>query len=103
MHSGCPADGCVSAPAAESAAEALLDAVMLQLRLGEGLDLDAVAAGHGAAAAEAIRRAVAQHAKAGRAVLEWGVNGEARCRLADPEGFLTSNDIISDVFAALSP
>ena len=75
----------------------------MQLRLGAGLDLDAVAASHGEAAAEAIRRAVRQHEAKGLVVFEQGSCGEARCRLADPEGFLLSNDIISDVFAALSP
>lgn len=79
----------------------LLDAVMLQLRLGRGLDLDAVAAGHGTAAADAIRRAVRQHEASGLVTLATGLDGSKRCRLTDPEGFLMSNDIISDVFAAL--
>ena len=36
---------------------------------------------------------------------QWGPGrGEVvRARLSDPEGFLMSNDIISDVFAALDP
>jgi coproporphyrinogen III oxidase-like Fe-S oxidoreductase len=79
----------------------LLDAVMLQLRLGQGLDLDSVAASHGAAAADAIRRAVRQHEASGLVKLATGPDGGTRCRLTDPEGFLMSNDIISDVFAAL--
>ena len=79
----------------------LLDAVMLQLRLGQGLDLDAVAASHGAAAADAIRRAIRQHEASGLVTLATGLDGSQRCRLTDPEGFLMSNDIISDVFAAL--
>lgn len=81
---------------------------MLQLRLGRGLDLDSVAASRGAAAAKVIQAAVRQHAAKGIVVLEEGGDGEGsggqglgRVRLSDPEGFLMSNDIISDVFAAL--
>jgi coproporphyrinogen III oxidase-like Fe-S oxidoreductase len=79
----------------------LLDAVMLQLRLEQGLDLDAVAASHGAVAADAIRQAVRQHEAHGLVTFATGPEGSQRCRLTDPEGFLMSNDVISDVFAAL--
>ena len=79
----------------------LLDAVMLQLRLGQGLDLASVAASHGVAAADAIRRAVRQHEASGLVTLTAGLYGSQHCRLTDPEGFLMSNDVISDVFAAL--
>ena len=91
----------MSATNAGDAADQLLDTVMLQLRLGAGLDLTAVAASHGAAAAAAVRAAAAGHAKRGLVELFSGPGGEARLRLADPQGFLLSNDIISDIFAAL--
>lgn len=100
VHRGCPASGC-SATDAGSATDRLLDAVMLQLRLGQGLDLDSVAASHSAVTADAIRRAVRQHEARGLVVFEKGPRGEKRCRMSDPEGFLLSNDVISDVFAAL--
>lgn len=74
---------------------------MLQLRLGAGLDLDAVAASHGEAAAAAVRAAVAGHAKRGLVQFFTGGHSEARMRLSDPHGFLLSNDIISDIFAEL--
>lgn len=56
---------------------------------------------HGDAAAAAVRAAVAGHAKRGLVEAFAGSRGESRVRLSDPEGFLLSNDIISDVFAAL--
>lgn len=69
----------------------------------QGLDLDAVGRSHGAAAQEQIRQAVRQHEKKGLVIFQAGAEGDTQCRLADPEGFLLSNDIISDIFAALSP
>lgn len=102
VHCGCDEEaGSVSDTAAEGSEEVLLDTVMLQLRLATGLDLDAVAASHGAAASEKIAAAVASHAERGLVEFHSGSSGESRCRLTDPEGFLLSNEIISDVFAAL--
>ena len=88
-----------------SRADALLDFVMLQLRLSDGLALADVVermggTGRGARAAEAVLEAVRPHVLAGTALLE-GEGPGRRIRLADPDGFLVSNDIISDVFAAL--
>lgn len=114
----------------ESADDLLLDTVMLRLRLGEGLDLRHLAAGHpqGGEAADVVRAALAPHIAAGRALADAGDTSAAassggasssssgsrpsagggalpletvqRVRLADPQGFVLSNDIISDVFAA---
>jgi len=87
------------------ALDALLDFVMLQLRLSDGLALADVAermggAGRGARAAEGVLEAVRPHVLAGTALVE-GEGPGRRIRLADPDGFLVSNDVISDVFAAL--
>ncbi|GBF94884.1 coproporphyrinogen III oxidase [Raphidocelis subcapitata] len=93
--------------------ERLLDVIMLALRTSDGLDLAAVAGDYGPEAARAIASALARHEREGRVVVERaapsstapGGGGEAegrplRARLTDPEGFLFSNDVISDVFAA---
>lgn len=97
----------------ESADDLLLDTVMLRLRLGSGLDLRQLAAAHpqGDEAADVVRRALAPHIARGwvladngsssRGSSSGGSGGEVqRVRLADPQGFVVSNDIISDVFAA---
>ena len=85
----------------------LLDTVMLRLRLADGLDLAAVAGQHGEVAATAIRRALEPHMARGLvAAADLGrqsARAGSRFRLTDPAGFLVSNDVISDVFAALRP
>jgi putative oxygen-independent coproporphyrinogen III oxidase len=98
---------------AESTEDRLTDAVMLRLRLSDGLDLDGLRAAFppgagfpdGAAAADAIAAALAEREQRGHAVVEWEGEGRARrarlARLVDPAGLLLSNDVISDVFAAL--
>ena len=59
-----------------------------------------MAASHGEAARKTIELAVRQHQDQGLVHNRTGSCGESRLALADPEGFLLSNDIISDVFAA---
>lgn len=97
---------------------------MLRLRLSDGLDLAQLGARFGAAPAAAAAAALAPHVGAGLAevvadgshALGSGSRGHAAggkgggeglsgsvVRLTDPEGFLVSNDVISDVFAALVP
>ena len=97
---------------------------MLRLRLSDGLDLAQLGARFGARAAAAAAAAVAPHVGAGLAEVvadrppAWGSGarghaagveggreglGGSVVRLTDPEGFLVSNDVISDVFAALVP
>jgi oxygen-independent coproporphyrinogen-3 oxidase len=83
----------------------LLDTIMLRLRLGDGLDLRQLAASHveGEEAAERVRAALRPHIERGWVVASGGSGGGGgvqRVRLADPQGFVISNDIISDVFAA---
>jgi hypothetical protein len=94
---------------------------MLGLRTSDGLDLAALEAEHGAAAAAKVLGALRPHAAAGLVELrpaaaapgagaaaaggaEGGAHAPLRvasARLSDPGGFLVSNDVISDVFAAL--
>ncbi len=84
---------------------------MLSLRTADGLDLQLLEGRFGAQA-----RRAAQHALGGfvgqglvlgvgadgrRLAAGQGLGAAARVRLSDPEGFLVSNDVISDVFAAL--
>lgn len=93
----------------QSLDDELLDTVMLNLRLAEGLDMATITARHGAVAAEIICKSLQPHIARGLvAVVE---NGEHELRegregysfrLTDPTGFLLSNDVISDVFVALS-
>lgn len=95
--------------AAEDADERLLDAVMLSLRMSDGLDLDQVAVSFGQPAAQAIAGCLQPHQKQGLVQFELEASSHAvqaarrlgAVRLTDPEGFLVSNDIISDVFVAL--
>ncbi len=109
-------------------ADQLLDTVMLSLRMADGLDLAAVAELHGLDAAHCIEAALEPHLASGLVSMvhqqeqlptathqdsQTQRNHEQRSsirtqqwpclRLADPGGFLVSNDIISDVFAALTP
>ena len=94
-----------SPAAAEEAEEQLLDTVMLRLRMADGLDLDRVAASFGFAAAEAIVESLKEHIGAGLVNKTLGYNQRTALgtvSLSDPEGFLMSNDIISDVFLALN-
>ena len=80
----------------EDADERLLDMVMLRLRLSDGLDFRVVADCFGEEKVSSIRSALRPHIDKGL------VEERGSCiRLTDPEGFLMSNDIISDVFAAL--
>lgn len=115
--------------ARETRDERLLDAVMLSLRTADGLDLAALAAEFGRGAADALGPALRKHEALGLVALtrrggggggsaeggstESGGGGSAEgssaegggeiagARLTDPRGFLLSNEVISDLFAAL--
>jgi oxygen-independent coproporphyrinogen-3 oxidase len=92
--------------------DVLLDMVMLGLRTADGLDLDLLEQNFGRQQRLAVVAAVAGTAQRGLAVLH-GSSGQllgpdreelqqaVTVRLTDPDGFLVSNDVISDVFAAL--
>ena len=106
------ASSSASAPAldlAPTARDVLLEVAMLRLRTRGGLDLREVAERWGESEARAIREALAPSVAAGFAAEEeegsisssstssaWPV-----VRLTDPEGFLVSNSVISDVFVGL--
>lgn len=89
----------------ESADDALLDTVMLRLRLADGLHVGQLAAEHpqGEDAAALVLSALRPHVERGWVRLDGGGEGSGGpvARLADPQGLVMSNDIISDVFAAL--
>jgi oxygen-independent coproporphyrinogen-3 oxidase len=80
-------------------ADLLTDIVMLRLRTADGLDVAEVGRAFGAGAAAAIERALTPHAAEGRAARVEGT--PATWRLTDPAGFVVSNTVIADVFAAL--
>ena len=71
---------------------------MLSLRTSDGLDLDAVAARFGERSASVLQAALQQKSKSGLVV---PAGQGQRWRLSDPEGFLLSNSVISDLFALL--
>jgi len=92
----------------------LTDAVMLQLRKGGGLRLRERIVDRferGDVIASVIRQAVAEHIQRGlveviEEVEQVDASGrkqvtEVVVRLTDPDGFLMSNDVISDIFLAL--
>lgn len=91
--------------AQETPADVLTDTIMLRLRLSDGLDLRQLAASFvdGPDAVGFIIEALKVHEDAGRVVFEWDDQDRevVKVRLTDPAGFVMSNDVISDVFAAL--
>ena len=94
--------GIASAGAGDNAQSAeeerLLDKVMLRLRVADGLDLGEVQREFGKKQADSIKAAIKPHCN--QKTVEF--DGR-RIRLKDPEGYLFSNDIISDIFAVLDP
>jgi len=88
----------------------MLDVIMLSLRLAAGLDLRQFEGEFGAEAAELVWGSLQPHVQRGLVYTlpqgaEWvrggsGAAGPISVRLSDPRGFMLSNDIISDVFAA---
>lgn len=95
-----------------SATPDMLDTVMLSLRTADGLDITAFARLYGAENARLVVRALQPYQQQGLVMqvpdvadlVEVGGKVEGnrgRLRLADPDGFIVSNDIISSVFAAL--
>ena len=119
MHAG-------SAEDEQGMDDQLQDVVMMRLRTARGLDLAAVRDAYGSGAVRQIEKALQPHERTGlverlKAPAEDASPGDAAAasrqqpsglpnngvadppgsavRLSDPEGFLVSNDIISDVFA----
>jgi putative oxygen-independent coproporphyrinogen III oxidase len=95
--------------AVESAEDRLTDTIMLRLRLGDGLDLKALAKDFedGGEVADVVVDSLVEHVQRGHVEVEYeeesrtGRKDAVRVRLTDPEGFVVSNDVISDVFVAL--
>lgn len=83
----------------------MLDTVMLSLRTADGLDMTAFSRMYGAENTNHVLQALRPYQQQGLVLPPTGPSSEdgvgARVRLADPDGFLVSNDIISSVFAAL--
>jgi putative oxygen-independent coproporphyrinogen III oxidase len=79
--------------------EALLDTLMLGLRLAEGLDLQVLASQFGERAVSQIQNCLNPYRQKGWVQLE---NAPSRLRFSDPEGFLFSNVMLSDLFKQLA-
>ncbi|BAU42636.1 radical SAM family heme chaperone HemW [Leptolyngbya sp. O-77] len=77
--------------------ERLLDTLMLGLRLADGLDLPRLELEFGKGAIARILAGLQPHAQRG-----WVEQTSSHIRLTDPEGFLFSNVVLSDLFEALS-
>lgn len=77
--------------------ERLLDTLMLGLRLADGLNLQWLEGEFGQAAIARILTCLQPHLQRG-----WVEQTPSHIRLTDPEGFLFSNVVLSDVFEALS-
>ena len=110
----------------------MLDTIMLRLRTSDGLDMASFSGRFGGGAAAAVSAALTPHERRGLVLRlprlsgaaagsssavpqesgqgagqAKGINSEGhdwdfRFRLSDPEGFLLSNSVIADVFAAFS-
>lgn len=108
MHGvcACHESTCLLAAVAEEESERLLDAVMLRLRMSDGLNLDWLAAIFGTSSAEKVLSALKPHIRGCSVLYSSDKHYSSskllgNVRLTDPEGFLVSNDIISDIFVAL--
>ena len=85
-------------------AEILLDTLMLRLRLSEGLNLEQLRVEFGAEAIAQVLECVEPHIQQGWVELihEPTQMDPTQIRLHDPEGFLFSNVVLSDLFKALT-
>ncbi len=82
--------------------EQLMDRLMLGLRLREGISGKELRGLCDAKTWSVLHRVLAPHIETGWVIVEedgWG--DLCRVRLSDPEGFLFSNEVLSDCFAAL--
>lgn len=92
--------GQIDCPVASST-DRLLDTLMLGLRLAEGIPLAALVDQFGGAIVQQILDCLQPYRERGWVRLE-GENAEGRIRLSDPEGFLFSNVVLTDLFQAFS-
>lgn len=97
----------------------MLECIMLQLRLADGISLSEFAAVFGAVNARKLVKGLTPHLACGQALLqhpggeclsreeaanlvaEGTVGFDLAVRLHDPSGFIVSNGIISDVFVTM--
>ncbi len=84
------------------ATEALLDTLMLGLRLAAGLSLAQLRAEFGRAAISRVLSCLEPYRQRGWVRLDDWQAETAQIRLTDPEGFLYSNVMLSDLFKALA-
>ena len=95
-----------------SAAERVLEQIMVGLRLKQGISLTEVSRLYGEAGLTQLSTALNPHVRKGWVIVETGaemrapqniakVTPNTRIRLSDPEGFLMSNQVIVDAFNAL--
>ena len=93
---------CFVGPAEEDVVEQVLDVIMLRLRTSDGLQLSNFQQSYGERFAEALLRVLQRHEEAGLVSRIHGAGDSVvGYRLTDPEGFLLSNDVMSDCFAAV--
>ncbi|KAK9868242.1 hypothetical protein WJX84_003734 [Apatococcus fuscideae] len=83
---------------ADSVLDQLLDMIMLSLRTSDGLSLQQLEQRFGRTVRSAVEGTVGRHEAQGLV----SHSQPERIRLTDPEGFLLENDIVSDIFAAVS-
>ncbi|MEM8614939.1 MAG: coproporphyrinogen III oxidase, partial [Cyanobacteria bacterium P01_H01_bin.105] len=76
--------------------EQLTDALMVGLRLSEGIDLSPFIQTWGTAFTKMLSKQLHVYLTAGHAMLE-----NHRLKLSDPDGFLISNSILADLFNGL--
>ena len=82
--------------------EQLMDRLMLGLRLREGISGEELRALCDAKTWGVLHRVLAPHTATGWVIVEGDGWGDLRrVRLSDPEGFLFSNEVLSDCFAVL--
>jgi coproporphyrinogen III oxidase-like Fe-S oxidoreductase len=72
----------------------LLETLMLGLRLGEGVDLGVIERDFGSEVKKSIIEVLQPRIRQGMVVFE----EDRRVRLTDPEGFLFSNQVLTDLF-----
>ena len=78
--------------------------IMLALRTSDGLDLGALRRNFALDVTDRILEGCSPYLADGTMLLSRSRESDLpRLRLSDPKGFLVSNDVISSIFAALSP
>jgi putative oxygen-independent coproporphyrinogen III oxidase len=105
------ADGCDWQTESISQNERLLETLMLGMRLREGIELEAIAAEFGTVILDELWQCIAKYQKCGwvevltgnrRVIVQVeGLTEDNLIRLADPDGLLFSNVVLSEIFARL--